>query len=105
MNPKSLISTFFNSLPKLWSMPERILEETSTTETSDPILAYTDPNSNPITPAPTIINFFGISWSERASVEVIILFLSKLKNGNEKGFEPVAIIIFWAFIFSVFLSF
>ena len=74
----------------------KILSAYSMTETSDPNLQYTCPNSRPITPPPIIISFFGISFNDNASVEVIILSLSILINGREAGFEPVAMIMFFA---------
>ncbi|MNI63989.1 hypothetical protein D3C73_1194050 [compost metagenome] len=73
----------------------------STTETFEPKRAYTEPNSRPITPPPMTIRCFGISFKLRASVEVIILFLSTGKNGNEVGFDPVAMMTFLAVICSV----
>jgi len=42
-----------------------------------------------------MVIFFGISFNERASVDVIILSLSILINGKFAGLEPVAITIFF----------
>lgn len=66
----------------------------SITDTFAPRRAYTDPNSNPITPPPITIRCLGISCKLRASVEVMIRFLSIGKNGKAVGLEPVAIITF-----------
>ena len=43
--------------------------------------------------------FFGISFKLRASVEVMILFLSGSIPGKKLGLEPVAIITFLVSIF------
>jgi dihydrolipoamide dehydrogenase len=72
----------------------------SITDTSAPKRRYTCPNSKPITPPPIITKCFGISFSFRASVEVIILSLSKVINGKDEGLEPVAIMVFFASISS-----
>ena len=64
----------------------------SITETFAPKRAYTEPNSNPITPPPIITKCFGTSVMFNASVLVIMRFLSIAKPGNEAGFDPVAII-------------
>ncbi|MNT14832.1 hypothetical protein D3C72_1498530 [compost metagenome] len=47
------------------------------------------------------IRCLGISFRLSASVEVMILFLSTGKKGNEVGFDPVAIITFLPVICSV----
>ena len=67
-----------------------------------PRRAKTDPNSRPITPAPIIVKVSGHSFKDKASVEVITLFLSKSIKLGTIGFEPVAKTIFLLFI--IFLS-
>ena len=52
--------------------------------------AYTDPNSSPITPPPTIIKCLGISLRLRISVEVIIHFLSTEIPFKDAGLDPVS---------------
>ena len=47
-----------------------------------------------------MVILFGISFNERASVDVIILSLSILINGKFAGLEPVAITIFFDSIIS-----
>ena len=44
-----------------------------------------------MTPAPIIVSDLGISLSDKASVDVIILSLSMFINGKVAGFDPVAI--------------
>ncbi|MNI45517.1 hypothetical protein D3C73_999440 [compost metagenome] len=68
----------------------------STTETFVPKRAYTEPNSKPITPPPITTIVFGTSLMFKASVEVMMRFLSIGKNGKAVGLEPVAIITFLA---------
>ena len=64
------------------SIPGTIEFIYSITLTSAPNRLYTDPNSKPITPPPMTNKCFGISGSLSASVEVIILSLSKEMNGK-----------------------
>ena len=68
----------------------------SITVTSVPKRAYTDPSSRPITPPPITTIDFGSLARERASVEVIIRFLSISINGSVLGFEPVAMMTCFA---------
>ena len=49
-----------------------------------------------MTPPPITIMCLGISFSSKASVEVITRSLSKVIKGNEPGFDPVAIMVFLA---------
>jgi hypothetical protein len=58
------------------SIPGVTLSINSTTVTSLPNLFHTDPNSRPITPAPTTINFCGTLSNESAPVEETITFSS-----------------------------
>ena len=83
------------SLPFIELDKERII-------TSAPKRLYTDPNSRPITPPPITTKCFGISGSFKASVEVIIRFLSISTPGNLLGLLPVAITIFLADNLSLF---
>ena len=82
-------------------MPFKTLGKNSITSTSEPNLLQTVPNSNPITPAPITITFFGTDFKSKAPVEVTIFCSSILILFKFEGSEPVAIIIFSANIFSV----
>jgi len=59
----------------------------SRTVTFEPSLPKTDPNSKPITPPPMRMRCFGISLRSKASVDVMIRFLSILIPGKENGFS------------------
>ena len=76
------------------------------TVTSVPSLAYTDPISRPITPAPTTIIFFGIFGSSSAPVEVqtYLSSISRTPGGRLDGSLPVAIIMFLALMVDYFPS-
>ena len=70
----------------------------SITSISLPKRLNTEPNSKPITPAPITNIFLGISFMFNASVEVIIRFLSGSIPGKKLGFDPVAMMMFFAVI-------
>ena len=53
-----------------------------------------------MTPPPTITRCFGISFNDKASVEVRTLFLSKLIKGRDAGLDPVAMTHLSKLIFS-----
>ena len=76
----------------------QILEDSSSTVTFVPILAYTDPSSSPITPPPMHTIFFGMVFDSNAPVEDTITFSSNSEPGKGIGSDPVAIIMFFAFI-------
>ena len=55
------------------SRPGVISSKYSITVTSVPNLEYTEPNSKPITPAPTIVIDLGIFFRDKAPVEETIV--------------------------------
>lgn len=61
---------------------------------------YTEPSYRPITPPPIIAKSFGTLGTERAPVELRIIFSSKGRPGKLVGSLPVAMIIFLAEICS-----
>ncbi|MCY1521520.1 hypothetical protein D9M68_563350 [compost metagenome] len=99
--PNVFFNTRCNSLPRPPSIVPIIEGIYSITDTFVPSLAYTEPSSKPITPPPITTMVFGTSLIFKASVEVIMRFLSIGKNGKAVGLEPVAIITFLAVRVSV----
>ena len=84
---------FCNSLPIVLSMVGIMLSANSIKLTFEPKRAYTEPSSAPITPAPITIKCFGTSVIFKASVDVIIRFLSTGIKGKIVGLEPVAMMM------------
>ena len=75
------------------SRPGVISSKYSITVTSVPNLEYTEPNSKPITPAPTIVIDLGIFFKDKAPVEETTVFSSIFTPLRSEGSDPVAIII------------
>mmetsp|Transcript_36291 Transcript_36291/g.49849 ORF Transcript_36291/g.49849 Transcript_36291/m.49849 type:complete len:256 (+) Transcript_36291:735-1502(+) len=86
------------------SAPAAIESINSTAVTFEPSRFQTDPNSKPITPAPTKTNLLGTSLRERAPVEETIFSSSISRPGMDITSEPVAIRIFFVFRVSDFPS-
>ena len=63
--------------------------------TSVPKRANIEANSTPTAPAPSTINDFGISLSSRISSLVMICSPSIGRVANERGTEPVAMMMFF----------
>ena len=57
-----------------------------------------------MTPPPMTIRSLGILGSERAPVELIMIFSSKGRLGKGVGSDPVAMMVFLAVIVSLFPS-
>ena len=62
--------------------------------TTDPSLDHTLPSSNPITPAPIIASFFGVSLNSRAPELPTTVDPFQGTDGIFIGLEPAAKIIF-----------
>ena len=73
------------------------LSRNSTTDTLEPSRPNTEPISKPMTPPPIITKCLGTSLSSKASVLVMILFLSSLMKGSMLGLEPEAMITYLLF--------
>lgn len=65
--------------------------------TFEPNLWYTEPIYNPMTPPPIMARSLGTLGSDKAPVELTIIFSSKGSPGKGEGSLPVAMIIFFAF--------
>ena len=78
----SFLRIFVNSLPIPASIVGKMLGANSTTSTLAPKRAYTEPSSRPMTPPPMTNIFLGISLRLRASVEVMMRFLSGSMPGK-----------------------
>ena len=76
----------------------------SITVTLDPILLYTLPSSNPITPAPIIMRCSGTFSRARAPVELTNFFSSSSNPGRQIGSLPVARSTSLVSRFSILLS-
>ena len=76
----------------------------SNISTSDPNLDQTLPSSKPITPAPIIANFFGVSENSSAPALPTIVVPFHGTEGILIGLEPVASTMFFA-VTDVFFPF
>ncbi len=77
-------------------MPGVTWSRNSSTVTSEPSRAYTEPSSSPITPAPITAIRFGISVSSSAPVELTIVFSSIVTPLSGVTSDPEAITMFFA---------
>jgi hypothetical protein len=80
-----------NALLTSPSMPGVIWSRYSTTVTSVPRRAKTEPISSPITPAPITAMVLGIALRDSAPVEVTITSSSMVTPGRVEACEPEAI--------------
>mmetsp|Transcript_38730 Transcript_38730/g.82269 ORF Transcript_38730/g.82269 Transcript_38730/m.82269 type:complete len:200 (+) Transcript_38730:589-1188(+) len=94
-------SKVMNCLATSPSMPRPpMVPMNSTTVTSAPSLAQTDPNSRPMTPPPMTVILLGTFSKAKAPVEETMVFSSSSMPGKLTTSEPVAKMMFLASIFS-----
>ena len=91
-----LVRTFRASLAICSSAAGRNLSRASSTVTSAPRRAHTEPSSRPMTPAPITPSFFGTAWNSRAPVESTMMSSVSGAGGISTGREPEAMITFSA---------
>mmetsp|Transcript_37497 Transcript_37497/g.84556 ORF Transcript_37497/g.84556 Transcript_37497/m.84556 type:complete len:228 (+) Transcript_37497:554-1237(+) len=85
-----------NCLATSPSMPTPpMASRNSTTVTSDPRRAHTEPNSRPMTPPPMTVSFSGTLSKVRAPVLETICFSSRSMPGRLTTSEPVASMMFF----------